>query len=820
MLTAPAGPGHQQCAVQPVTSCGGVRVRALLGPATALQATQASAAGGECGEAAAALGRGKSGVATTRGGPSNRARAMKMQEPAAEGKAFGGISLAMRPGEGNVVAIRKRPGPRRKRRIAAKVAKGMAIAPFKGTLFVFKGTGKLAFVMPAKLVHRGLRKIKPKRRIGIAFNSQEEGRIEGPLQRWTNYFRGWQTRWFVMEAPGLLTYYKNHKKKSCLGTISLSNAILTVSTDDDARFVIDTDYGVFYLRTQSENQAEQRGEWIKTIQMSQSLYEEARARTSHNALSADWVEEGQNAEDERANVVGTINFGELRSQLEQLRAEKEKFAALFQQAKAAIGPAGGGTAKTGGAAEPSSEGPTKVPTKEGDGSDDQLALDSLVDALSASNARMDSTLQKALESIETMPLAGSDSEHDSDELLSEDEELDPGEEETEDERELSNFVFRDSIDTHGLVGLDSDSETEDDAFAEGAGGADGVASLAGNSDESDVESDAFADTVQTISEAEASGGEDDGNDEFADSHDRHGDTSADEYSDEDDEMAPMAAGMSGGGSAGRMPSIVPVAQEAEGFSSDSGDFMPTFWDSRGTKHQQGLPGGDDDLPYTSSYSDTDDADDELDQMGCGGGHQGPLEIAPLMSQDERPGYALRRQRLGSELAISHFATQPFHGQYTLPVPQLLRRRLPADQPDMSERVWSMLKGGVGRDLNNITLPATFNEPLSILQRIAETTEHCSLLQHAAKCVDPMERLTLVAVFAMSVYSSTDKRLFKPFNPMLGETFDLVTENLRFVSEQVSACVLPVPCLCPVPCLRCARAPAGACCRALCTALCH
>ena len=116
----------------------------------------------------------------------------------------------------------------------------------------------------------------PKRRLGILHSQLEVGRIEGQMQRYTNYIRGWQTRWFVMEAPGLLTYYKSHKKKSCLGTISLSNAIVTLSTTDanGARFVIDTDYGVFYLRTQSENMEEQRDEWVKTIQMSQELYEE------------------------------------------------------------------------------------------------------------------------------------------------------------------------------------------------------------------------------------------------------------------------------------------------------------------------------------------------------------------------------------------------------------------------------------------------------------------------------------------------------------------------------------------------------------------
>ena len=33
------------------------------------------------------------------------------------------------------------------------------------------------------------------------------------MMRWVSYVRGWQKRWFVMEAPGVMTYYKNYKKK-------------------------------------------------------------------------------------------------------------------------------------------------------------------------------------------------------------------------------------------------------------------------------------------------------------------------------------------------------------------------------------------------------------------------------------------------------------------------------------------------------------------------------------------------------------------------------------------------------------------------------
>ena len=34
-------------------------------------------------------------------------------------------------------------------------------------------------------------------------------------------------------------------------------------------------------------------------------------------------------------------------------------------------------------------------------------------------------------------------------------------------------------------------------------------------------------------------------------------------------------------------------------------------------------------------------------------------------------------------------------------------------------------------------------------------------------------------------STTKIRKRKPFNPMLGETFEMVTENFRFMSEKVS-----------------------------------
>jgi len=45
-----------------------------------------------------------------------------------------------------------------------------------------------------------------------------------------------------------------------------------------------------------------------------------------------------------------------------------------------------------------------------------------------------------------------------------------------------------------------------------------------------------------------------------------------------------------------------------------------------------------------------------------------------------------------------------------------------------------------QELSKITMPVIFNEPLSFLERIAEYMEYTSLVEQAAACDDPVERL--------------------------------------------------------------------------------
>ncbi|KAF8521881.1 Oxysterol-binding protein-domain-containing protein [Hysterangium stoloniferum] len=118
----------------------------------------------------------------------------------------------------------------------------------------------------------------------------------------------------------------------------------------------------------------------------------------------------------------------------------------------------------------------------------------------------------------------------------------------------------------------------------------------------------------------------------------------------------------------------------------------------------------------------------------------------------------------------------------------LRERLPIESDDRpSTSLWQVLKGSIGKDLTRISFPVYFNEPTSMLQRMAEDMEFSECLDAAVAETDPHKRIAFVAAFAMSNYSSTIGRIAKPFNPMLGETFEYVRldKQYRYYSEQVS-----------------------------------
>ncbi|XP_070689578.1 oxysterol-binding protein 2 isoform X2 [Pempheris klunzingeri] len=121
-------------------------------------------------------------------------------------------------------------------------------------------------------------------------------------------------------------------------------------------------------------------------------------------------------------------------------------------------------------------------------------------------------------------------------------------------------------------------------------------------------------------------------------------------------------------------------------------------------------------------------------------------------------------------------------------PRRQRRTHVPDKPNYSLNLWSIMKNCIGKELSKIPMPVNFNEPLSMLQRLTEDLEYHELLDKAARCDSSLEQMCLVAAFSVSSYSTTVHRTAKPFNPLLGETYELdrlEDFGYRSLCEQVS-----------------------------------
>ncbi|KAK4274054.1 hypothetical protein QN277_017344 [Acacia crassicarpa] len=130
-----------------------------------------------------------------------------------------------------------------------------------------------------------------------------------------------------------------------------------------------------------------------------------------------------------------------------------------------------------------------------------------------------------------------------------------------------------------------------------------------------------------------------------------------------------------------------------------------------------------------------------------------------------------------------------------------RKKLPDPiEKEKGVSLWSMIKDNIGKDLTKVCLPVYFNEPLSSLQKCFEEMEYSYLLDRAyewGKRGNSLMRILNVAAFAVSGYASTEGRICKPFNPLLGETYeaDYPDKGLRFFSEKVSHHPMVVACHC-------------------------
>lgn len=142
--------------------------------------------------------------------------------------------------------------------------------------------------------------------------------------------------------------------------------------------------------------------------------------------------------------------------------------------------------------------------------------------------------------------------------------------------------------------------------------------------------------------------------------------------------------------------------------------------------------------------------------------------------------------MSGAVALDRSSDEPLcEGGLSSDVPEHLRKaRLLCRQPQVCA-------GSSGRSVQTPDLTprpqVNFNEPLSMLQRLTEDLEYHHLLDKAVHCTSSVEQMCLVAAFSVSSYSTTVHRIAKPFNPMLGETFELDRLDdmgLRSLCEQV------------------------------------
>ncbi|KAF2277125.1 uncharacterized protein EI97DRAFT_417190 [Westerdykella ornata] len=160
------------------------------------------------------------------------------------------------------------------------------------------------------------------------------------------------------------------------------------------------------------------------------------------------------------------------------------------------------------------------------------------------------------------------------------------------------------------------------------------------------------------------------------------------------------------------------------------------------------------------------------------------------SSDEGGISPLNRERFSTEGRPSLYPTKP-KSLSPLPLDPVKRRNDVPPCRSQPPNLLAFFRKNVGKDFSTISMPVTTNEPTSALQRLAEQFEYSELLDTAALKAsrDNGERLVYIASFAISAFSNMrvkERAIRKPFNPMLGETFELVREDkgFRFIAEKV------------------------------------
>ena len=115
----------------------------------------------------------------------------------------------------------------------------------------------------------------------------------------------------------------------------------------------------------------------------------------------------------------------------------------------------------------------------------------------------------------------------------------------------------------------------------------------------------------------------------------------------------------------------------------------------------------------------------------------------------------------------------------------LRKQLPVDNPKLKLDTITLAKKMAGKDITKLSLPVELNQPMSVLMKISEMFAYKSAFDRAAKEKDALLRLGFSMIPIFLDYGFYVRQRKKPFSPFVGETHELLWDDLEIVSEQIS-----------------------------------
>lgn len=214
------------------------------------------------------------------------------------------------------------------------------------------------------------------------------------------------------------------------------------------------------------------------------------------------------------------------------------------------------------------------------------------------------------------------------------------------------------------------------------------------------------------------------------------------------------------------------------------DANSTFYDAT----ENGVVILENDSQY-SDYSDhTDDYSDEFNEQDDASSFSelsdeyDRSQLKPIDESDEFEHHEEDRDENDADVTLYPLPHEPVKRSPEIPA---------CDHSPPS--ILAFVRKNIGKDLTTIPMPVAMNEPLTILQKFAETFEYSDLLDKTLEADfqdESGERILRIASFAVSYLSSLrekERNARKPFNPLLGETYELAREDLglRLISEKVS-----------------------------------